>query len=144
MPAETLLQDDYVVAPLRRHALPPITDGAAAVVLAAGDRATEWSERPVWITGIDHRMETHSLGARDLTISPSVAKAAEMAGVSAGKVDIAELHVPYAHQELIVKRGAGPRRLGGRQPVGRAPGRQPADVGRPHPHRRGGQPHPGR
>ena len=105
--AATLLRDDYVVAPLRRHALPPITDGAAAVVLAAGDRATEWSERPVWITGIDHRMETHSLGARDLTISPSVAKAAEMAGVSAGKVDIAELHVPYAHQELIVKEALG-------------------------------------
>ena len=105
--AATLLRDDYVVAPLRRHALPPITDGAAAVVLAAGDRATEWSERPVWITGIDHRMETHSLGARDLTISPSVAKAAEMAGVSAGKVDIAELHGPYAHQELIVKEALG-------------------------------------
>ena len=36
---EELLADDYVVSPLRRHALPPITDGAAAVVLAAGDRA---------------------------------------------------------------------------------------------------------
>ena len=28
-----------MVAPLRRHALPPITDGAAAIVLAAGDKA---------------------------------------------------------------------------------------------------------
>jgi len=107
VPAETLLQDDYVVAPLRRHALPPITDGAAAIVLAAGDKATQWSERPVWITGFDHRMETHALGARDLTSSPSVAKAAEMAGVSAGRVDIAELHTPFAHQEIIVKEALG-------------------------------------
>ena len=38
-PPSTLLEDDYVVAPLRRHALPPITDGAAAIVLAAGDKA---------------------------------------------------------------------------------------------------------
>ena len=107
VPAETLLEDDYVVAPLRRHALPPITDGAAAIVLAAGDKATQWSERPVWITGFDHRMETHSLGARDLTTSPSVTKAAEVAGVSAGKVDIAELHTPFAHQEIIVKDALG-------------------------------------
>ncbi len=104
---EQLLEDDYVVAPLRRHTLPPITDGAAAIVLAAGDKATRWSERPVWITGFDHRMETHSLGARDLTVSPSVAKAAEVAGVADGKVDIAELHAPFAHQELIVKEALG-------------------------------------
>ena len=39
------------VAPLRRHALPPITDGAAAIVLAAGDRAREVGRRP----GVDHR-----------------------------------------------------------------------------------------
>ena len=38
-PADTLMKEEYVVSPLRRHALPPITDGAAAVVLAAGDRA---------------------------------------------------------------------------------------------------------
>ena len=107
VPVDVLLQDDYVVAPLRRHALPPISDGAAAVVLAAGDKATQWSERPVWITGFDHRMETHSLGARDLTTSPSVAKAAEMAGVADGKVDLAELHTPFAHQELIVREALG-------------------------------------
>jgi len=104
---ETLMQDAYVVAPLRRHALPPITDGAAAIVLAAGDKALQWSERPVWITGFDHRIETHSLGARDLTSSPSTAKAADVAGVADGKVDIAEIHAPFAHQELIVKSALG-------------------------------------
>lgn len=107
VPVEVLLEDDYVVAPLRRHTLPPITDGAAAIVLAAGDKATQWSERPVWITGFDHRMETHSLGARDLTSSPSVTKAAEVAGVADGKIDIAELHTPFAHQEVIVKEALG-------------------------------------
>ena len=104
---EVLLQDDYVVAPLRRHALPPITDGAAAIVLAAGDKATAWSERPVWITGFDHRIETHALGARDLTTSPSTARAAEVAGVASGKVDVAELHAPFAHQEQILVEALG-------------------------------------
>jgi acetyl-CoA acetyltransferase len=100
---EDLLAEDYVVAPLRRHALPPITDGAAAVVLAAGDKAYEWAERPAFITGIDHRVETHALGARDLTASPSTARAGEVAGVADGVVDVAELHAPFAHQELILR-----------------------------------------
>jgi acetyl-CoA acetyltransferase len=105
--ADKLLADEYVVSPLRRHALPPITDGAAAIVLAAGDKAARWSEHPAWITGFDHRIETHSLGARDLTSSPSTARAAEVAGVHDGPVDLAEIHAPYAHQEIIVKQALG-------------------------------------
>ncbi|HMK98875.1 MAG TPA: thiolase domain-containing protein [Acidimicrobiales bacterium] len=106
--ADELMKDDYVVAPLRLHALPPITDGAAAVVLAAGGRARELCERPAWITGIDHRIETHALGARDLTDSPSTRLAAEGAGLAApAEVQVAELHAPYAHQELILRRALG-------------------------------------
>jgi acetyl-CoA acetyltransferase len=104
---EQLLAEDYVVSPLRRHALPPITDGAAAVVLAAGTRAFEWAERPAWITGIDHRIETHALGARDLATSPSTARAGLEAGVGEGPVDVAELHAPFAHQELILAAALG-------------------------------------
>ncbi len=99
---EELLGEDYEVAPLRRHALPPLTDGCAAVVLAAGDRAYELCERPAFITGIDHRIETHAIGARDLTRSPSTQLAGEKAGVATKKVDQAELHAPYAHQEMIL------------------------------------------
>ncbi len=105
--AEELLGEEYVVAPLRRHTLPPITDGAAAVVLAAGDKAYEWAQRPAWITGIDHRVETHSLGARDLAVSPSTTTAGRVAGVGDGPVEVAELHVPFAHQEAIVARALG-------------------------------------
>ena len=103
----SLLEDDYVVSPLRRHALPPITDGAAAIVLAAGDKARQWADKPVWITGFDHRMETHSLGARDLTSSPSTKKAADVAGLADGPIDVAEIHAPFAHQEIIIKEALG-------------------------------------
>jgi acetyl-CoA acetyltransferase len=104
---EELLAEDYEVAPLRRHTLPPLTDGCAAVVLAAGDRAYELCERPAFITGIDHRIETHALGARDLTHSPSTALAGEKAGVGTKKVDLAELHAPFAHQEMILVEALG-------------------------------------
>ena len=97
-----LLDEEYEVAPLRRHALPPLTDGCAAVVLAVGDRAYELCERPAFITGIDHRLEAHALGARDLARSPSTKLAGQKAGVAKGNVDVAELHAPFAHQELIL------------------------------------------
>jgi acetyl-CoA acetyltransferase len=97
----------YYVAPLRRRDCPPINDGAAAVVLAAGDGARRLSERPAWIRGIDHRIETHSLGARDLAVSPSTRNAGAAAGAvgdGARPVDLAELHAPFSHQELILRR----------------------------------------
>jgi len=104
---DDLMAEEYVVNPLRRHALPPLTDGAAAVVLATEERAFEWVERPAFITGIDHRVETHALGARDLTVSPSTTKAASVAGAAAGGIDVAELHAPFAHQELILREALG-------------------------------------
>src|SRR6478736_3330246 len=45
-------QGDYVVAPLRTGDCPPIGDGAAAVILAAGDKARELCARPAWSTGM--------------------------------------------------------------------------------------------
>jgi acetyl-CoA acetyltransferase len=101
------LDAPYIVSPLRKHDCPPIADGAAAVVLAAGDLAREVCSRPAWIRGIDHRIEQHSLGARDLTTSPSAALAAQKAGVGEGKVDVAELHAPFTHQELILREALG-------------------------------------
>jgi acetyl-CoA acetyltransferase len=68
---DELLSRPYFADPLRRHDIAPITDGASAIVLASGDRARELRERPAWITGFEHRIETPVLGARDLTTSPS-------------------------------------------------------------------------
>ena len=104
---EALLAEPYLVSPLRRHDCPPISDGACAVVLAAGDRARRVCKRPAWIRGIDHRIEPHSLGARDLTRSPSTTLAAERAGVGKGPVDVAEIHAPFTHQEIILRDALG-------------------------------------
>ena len=103
---DALLAEDYIVSPLRQHDCPPITDGAVAIVLAAGDLARNVCKRPAWIRGIDHRIEAHALGVRDLTTSPSTALAARKAGAN-GEIEIAELHAPFAHQELILKQALG-------------------------------------
>jgi acetyl-CoA acetyltransferase len=99
---EKLLAEPYVTAPLRRHDLPPISDGACAVILATADKAKEVSERPVWIRGIDHRIDIHQPGMRDLTESPSTRLAAKGAGV-AGKFDVAELSATFTHQEKLLR-----------------------------------------
>ena len=104
---EKLLGEPHWVSPLRRHDCPPISDGAAALVLAAGDAARQGRNRPAWIRGIDHRIEPQSLGVRDLTVSTSTRLAAEKAGVASGKVDLAELYAPFTHQEPVLGEALG-------------------------------------
>jgi acetyl-CoA acetyltransferase len=106
-PAADVLAEPHHIAPLRRSDCPPISDGAAAIVLAAGDVAREKVDRPAWIRGIDHRIEPIHLGLRDLTVSESTRIAAEKAGVADGPVDVAELHAPFTHQELILREAIG-------------------------------------
>jgi acetyl-CoA acetyltransferase len=103
--ADELLADGYLADPLRKHDCAPITDGAAVIVLAADDRARELTERPAWISGIAHRVDSANLGARDLTTSPSTAAAAADAG--ADGVEVAELQTPFTHQELILRAELG-------------------------------------
>jgi acetyl-CoA acetyltransferase len=97
-------QGEYLVRPLRTGDCPPIGDGAAAVILAAGERARELCARPAWIRGLDHRIEAHALGVRDLTDSPSTRLAAEKAGAFERPVDTAELHAPFTSQEIVLRK----------------------------------------
>jgi acetyl-CoA acetyltransferase len=105
---EELLERPYFADPLRRHDIAPITDGASAIVLASGDRARELREHPAWITGIEHRIETPVLGARDLTVSTSTAASAQAAtGGDTSSIEIAELYAPFSHQQLILTEAIG-------------------------------------
>jgi len=104
---EDHLAEDPIVDPLRKSDCPPITDGAAAMIIAAGDFAREHCDRPAWIRGIDHRIDPMALGVRDLAESPSARIAAEKAGATAGGFDIAEIHAPFSHHELILRKEIG-------------------------------------
>jgi acetyl-CoA acetyltransferase len=101
---DELLQTPTIASPLRKHDCPPITDGACAVLLAAGDRARALCKRPAWIRGIAHRIDVQALGRRDLTRSHSARLAAEAAGAIGTRIDIAELHAPFTPQDWILQR----------------------------------------
>ena len=102
---EELLTRPMYADPLRKHDCAPVTDGAAAIVLAAGDRARDAADRPAWISGLAHHVDPLHLGTRDLTRSPSAARAGAAAGI--GGVEVAELHAPFSHQELVLRRELG-------------------------------------
>lgn len=102
-----LLAAPHTIAPLRAHDCPSFTDGAAAIVLAAEDRARELVERPAWIRGIDHRIEAHYPSMRDLSTIGSAASAGAAAGVGDAPIEVAELSAPFSHQVLMLADALG-------------------------------------
>ncbi|AKS32337.1 thiolase domain-containing protein [Mycolicibacterium goodii] len=105
---EELLARPFFADPLRRHDIAPIADGASAIVLAADHRARELRANPAWITGIEHRIDTPVLGARDLTTSPSTTASARAAtGGDPSSIEVAEIHAPFTHQHLILTEAIG-------------------------------------
>ena len=91
--------------PLRRWDCAPTSDGAAAMVIAATGKAETADTGSAWIAGFEHRVDPIALTARDLTDAPSARGAGEAAG--AARVDTAELHAPFSHQELVLRRELG-------------------------------------
>ena len=113
--ASELLARPYVAEPLRAHDCAPVGDGAAVVIIASAQRARELCERPAWISGFAHQVDSGSLGARDLLAVPSAAGAARAAGagfvevapVEVAPIEVAELHAPFSHQELLLREALG-------------------------------------
>lgn len=104
---DDLLLEDYVRAPLRRHDLPPITDGACAMVIARADKAKELCQHPVWITGFAHYSELHYPGMRDLRTSASATLAAQGAGVAEAPIEAAEIQAAFTHEEPLLVEALG-------------------------------------
>jgi len=125
--AKELQGTPFVTKPLREGYLPPIGETATVMVLAAEGKAEKMCDKPVWIQGVDHRIELQAIGARDLTQSASTKLAAhnalEMAGVkSAREVGVAELGSLTPSEELILRDSLGlPSGLGGHGASGDGP-----------------------
>lgn len=104
---EDVLAEETYLSPLRKADCSPVSDGASAMIIATVEQAKEWGLPYVVISGIDHCIETHNMGMRDLTDSVSTRMAANRAGMNTGTVDVAELYAPFSHQEIILTRALG-------------------------------------
>ena len=105
--AEELLQTPWDVEPLRTGYVPPIGESATCLIMATEEKASALCDRPVWIHGIDQRVEMQTLGARDLSRSASAQLAGQNACAMADlkgatEVDLLELFATTPVEELIL------------------------------------------
>lgn len=111
---EEVLRSAKVAEPLNVLDCSPITDGAAAVVLAEGELARKLLRgRPlVRVAGIGHATDHMALHTRrDLTALPAVSKAAQRALAMAGRklsdVHVLEVHDCFTIAEIMVLEALG-------------------------------------
>jgi acetyl-CoA acetyltransferase len=110
--AADLVATPWAVKPLRAGYVPPIGETATCMVLAAEGKAEKMCDRPVWIQGVDHRIELQTIGARDLTASASTKLAAQKAFAMAGlrdarEAEVVELGSTNPAEELILREALG-------------------------------------
>lgn len=103
---DDVLSSPMVSWPLRSLEVGPVSQGAAAMILASEKRARELTKNPVWITSIAGASNTYSGEWRDLIalkgLRKSIGRAYELGGVKDPKrdIDVFELHTPASPLEL--------------------------------------------
>ncbi len=110
------LKDDktnpIIADPLRLFHICPISDGAAALILCNADKAKEYSESPILISGIGQATDTHIVYEReDITTLKALRICSEQAYKMAKKtpndIDVAELHDAFEILEAVQSEDIG-------------------------------------
>jgi acetyl-CoA C-acetyltransferase len=102
---DTVLNSSLVADPLRLFDCSPITDGAAAVIVAPLERAREFTDTPVRVLGSGQATDTISLhDRRDICTLDATMVAGERAfraaGVERSQIDMIEVHDCFTIAEL--------------------------------------------
>jgi acetyl-CoA acetyltransferase len=109
---DTVLDSDYVAPPLKLFDCAPVTDGAAAVLIANDEVADELGiDDRVTVTGSSVTVNNLAVAERDLTYVEGADVAAtnayEDAGIEPADVDIAEVHDAFTVCEALLAEAAG-------------------------------------
>jgi acetyl-CoA acetyltransferase len=92
-----------VSSPLNKLDCPPISDGSSAMIIASEEKAYEFTDHPIWIEGIDHRIESSNLGSRNLATSNTLQASIKQLNLKNIKFDVAELHTQFSHEVPFLK-----------------------------------------
>jgi acetyl-CoA C-acetyltransferase len=124
---EQALSGKPISEPLTVYDCSLISDGAAAVLIAPFERASEFTDKPVRVLGIAQASDNVALDEKeDITtlraVQISAAKAYKMAGVKPADIQFAEVHDCFTIAEIVaiedlgfVKKGeGGPYSLAGK------------------------------
>jgi acetyl-CoA C-acetyltransferase len=103
---EDVLESETLAWPVQRLDVSPISDGAAAIVMASEDAARRLTDRPVWVQGVGWNLDSTYWTNRDLAYPQYVENAARMAYDMAGvteprkQIHVAEPYDPFDYKEL--------------------------------------------
>jgi acetyl-CoA C-acetyltransferase len=102
---DTVLSSSLVADPLRLFDCSPITDGAAAVILAPLERAREFTDTPIKVLATAQASDTIALhDRRDISTLDATVVAGErafaMAGLPREKIDFLEVHDCFTIAEI--------------------------------------------
>jgi len=104
--AADVLNSRLVADPCRLLECAPRDDGAAAIVLVAGDHATHFRGQPIYLRGLGEHHEPASFISKNLAELPGIGEAARracaQAGIKASDLDLAEIYAPFAVSDLII------------------------------------------
>jgi len=110
-----------VAYPLKLYDCCPVSDGAAAVILASEEVAKRYTDTPILVKGIGQASDTMALHNReDLTTLRATVlaakKAYEMAGMGPRDMDFAEVHDCFTIAEVLATEDLGffPKGQGGK------------------------------
>ncbi len=128
---DTVKNASMVSDPLTLFDCSPITDGAAAVIVAPADVAREYTDSPVYVLGTGQATDTISLHTRrDLCTFDATVEAGRraygMSGVGPEDIDLVEVHDCFTIAEILAiedlgffKKGqGGPATLNGETAIG--------------------------
>ena len=110
---DDVMNSPMLASPLKKLDCSPVTDGAAAMVLAAERDAKKLSTRRkrVWLNGVGHCTDAYRLGDRDLVDTRALKEAAKkayaMARVTASDIDVAEVYDAFSYMEPLWLEGLG-------------------------------------
>lgn len=109
---EQALSAKLVADPLKILDCSPITDGAAAVVLAPLDSSSSYSKKPIEILASEQASGTLALHDRDTLTSIKAAKIAgqnayKKAGITPKDIDVAEVHDCFTIAEIVATEDLG-------------------------------------
>ena len=108
-----VMKSRKIAEPLKLLDCGPVSDGAAAVIIANEKIAARTKKKPVWIKGVAHCCEDYLLGDRDLARPAALSEAAKKAYAMAGirkpldEIDVAEVLEPYSYMEPLWLEGLG-------------------------------------
>ncbi|MEM2136169.1 MAG: thiolase family protein [Candidatus Jordarchaeaceae archaeon] len=104
---DEVLKSKMMAYPLKELDLPPLSDGAVAMLLTNKEKAKKYTDTPVWFRGHGNCTDAYYLGHRNMTdligLELAAREAYKMAGIKnpMKEIDVAEISEAFTYHELM-------------------------------------------